>query len=112
MQRTVSALAAEGVIELQPNPDDRRAPLVILIPKGRALHQALSQRQARWASACLNRIEAETLAVLAAQLRDMTERVRHASALLRPHRAPIALPTAPGRRLVQVTAGEQREEPF
>lgn len=114
VQRTVRALHAEGVVALQPNLDDRRAPLVTLTPDGRALHAALSRRQAVWASECLRGVEAAELSAVADRLRDLTERIRRATTATLGHLgdldSPIARPTAPGRRLVHAPpVGEQEE---
>lgn len=114
VQRTVGALRAEGVVTLQPNPDDRRAPLVLLTPHGLALQAALSRRQAVWADECLRGVEAEELTAVADRLRDLTDRIRRATTATLGHLgdfdSPIARPTAPGRRLVHAAPIGEREE--
>ncbi|GIW05879.1 MAG: MarR family transcriptional regulator [Dehalococcoidia bacterium] len=113
VQRTVDALRTAGVVELRPNPDDRRAPLVTLTPHGAALQAALSRRQAIWAGDCLAGVEAHSLGAAAAILRDLTERVRRATGATiarLPETDGASRPTAPGRRLLEETPHRVKEE--
>jgi DNA-binding MarR family transcriptional regulator len=50
VQRVVNVLSAEHLVELIPNPDHARSPHVALTAKGRAVVEAIHERQARWAN--------------------------------------------------------------
>jgi len=45
---TVKRLVDDGFLELAPNADHRRSPLVDLTPSGRAKYETLDERQAEW----------------------------------------------------------------
>lgn len=45
---TVNRLLADGMVELAPNADHRRSPLVDLTARGRATYQAVDRKQAAW----------------------------------------------------------------
>jgi DNA-binding MarR family transcriptional regulator len=45
---TIRRLAADGLVELRPNTDHRRSPLVHTTTRGRATYQALHRRQVAW----------------------------------------------------------------
>jgi DNA-binding MarR family transcriptional regulator len=45
---TVKRLVRDGLLELTPNADHRRSPLVALTTSGRAKYEAIDARQARW----------------------------------------------------------------
>ncbi|MFA3919832.1 MarR family winged helix-turn-helix transcriptional regulator [Ruegeria hyattellae] len=48
VQRIVNELKREGVVEFQPNPQHKRAHLVVLTQKGRKLYEAANARQIPW----------------------------------------------------------------
>lgn len=50
VQRTVERLRTEGLVRTEPNPDDRRAPLISLTPQASQALRALAPKQARWAN--------------------------------------------------------------
>jgi DNA-binding MarR family transcriptional regulator len=50
VQRVVDELAAEGVLTFAENPHHRRAKLVLLTERGRALYAAAERRQSPWAT--------------------------------------------------------------
>lgn len=86
VQRTVDQLAAQGIVELQPNLDHARAALVALSDEGRRILAALELRQQAWLGRCLRglaRVELErlgrSLATLAARVESATERERDAA---------------------------------
>src|SRR5918994_7481158 len=45
---TVNRLVADGLLELAPNADHRRSPLVRLAERGRAKYESMDERQAAW----------------------------------------------------------------
>ncbi|WP_245442841.1 MarR family winged helix-turn-helix transcriptional regulator [Methylobacterium terrae] len=49
VRRLVTELTADGFVALAPNPDHRRAALVVLTESGRRAYAAASERQAAWA---------------------------------------------------------------
>ncbi|KMO15453.1 MarR family winged helix-turn-helix transcriptional regulator [Methylobacterium platani] len=49
VRRLVTELAADGFVVLAPNPDHRRAALVVLTETGRRAFAAVQERQAAWA---------------------------------------------------------------
>jgi DNA-binding MarR family transcriptional regulator len=68
---TASRLLADGMVELVPNEDHQRSPLVRLTERGRATFQAVDQKQASWVNqlaAGLTRAELETAARVLGEL--------------------------------------------
>jgi DNA-binding MarR family transcriptional regulator len=60
---TANRLLADGMVELVPNEDHRRSPLVRLTERGRVTFQAVDQKQASWVNqlaADLTRADLET----------------------------------------------------
>ncbi len=55
VRRSVNALKHKGFIELQENPNSKRAPLVVLTPEGRNVLDQITQRHTQW----VNRIAKE-----------------------------------------------------
>ncbi|GJD62623.1 MarR family winged helix-turn-helix transcriptional regulator [Methylobacterium frigidaeris] len=50
VRRLVTELAADGFVALAPNPDHRRAALVVLTEDGQRAYAAAQERQAAWAA--------------------------------------------------------------
>lgn len=50
VRRLVTELAADGFVALAPNPDHRRAALVVLTDEGRRAYATVQERQAAWAT--------------------------------------------------------------
>lgn len=48
VQRIANELEKEGLVSFQPNPQHRRASLVVLTKQGRAKYEAADQRQTDW----------------------------------------------------------------
>jgi DNA-binding MarR family transcriptional regulator len=68
---TVNRLAADGLVELEPNADHRRSQLVRVTKLGKATYQALDRRQAKWANrlaAGLDHTDLETAARVLGEL--------------------------------------------
>jgi DNA-binding MarR family transcriptional regulator len=61
VQRIANELEAEGLLEFKPNPNHRRAQLVVLTRKGRAAYAAAERRQIPWANALAKGLAAEDL---------------------------------------------------
>lgn len=55
VRATVQRLVRDGLLELAPNADHRRSPLISLTDQGRAAYAAVDQRQVAW----VNRITGE-----------------------------------------------------
>jgi len=67
-------MAAEGLIERKPSPDDRRSQLVRITADGRALFAAMNRQHAKWIDAAL----ADLPDTDKEKLVDLLIRVRHA----------------------------------
>jgi DNA-binding MarR family transcriptional regulator len=68
---TVNRLLADGMVELAPNADHRRSPLVDLTERGRATYQAVDSKQAAWVNqlaAGLTRSDLDTTARVLGEL--------------------------------------------
>lgn len=62
VQRLVNEMAEEGLVEFAPNRHHRRAHLVVLTARGRAVFDAASERQAPWVNALAKGIKAKNIA--------------------------------------------------
>ncbi|GAA4629602.1 MarR family winged helix-turn-helix transcriptional regulator [Actinoallomurus vinaceus] len=62
VQELVTRLRADGLVEVRPNPGDRRAPLVALTPRAERLLTAIGPAQARWSNHLGSTLTAEQLA--------------------------------------------------
>ena len=79
VQRTVDQLAGQGLVELAPNTDHRRASLVGLSAEGRRILAALESRQQAWLGRCLRGLGRNELESLAHSLGGLSERVGQAT---------------------------------
>jgi len=79
VQRTVDQLAAQRLVELQPNVDHLRAGLVALTDDGRRILAALESRQQAWLGRCLRGLSRAELERLARSLGALAERVDSAT---------------------------------
>lgn len=61
VQRIANELEAEGQIEYRPNPNHRRAQLVILTRKGKATYAAAEQLQIPWVNALAKGLRADEI---------------------------------------------------
>jgi DNA-binding MarR family transcriptional regulator len=80
VQRTVDQLAAQRLIDLQPNLDHLRAGLVTLSVEGRRILAALESRQQAWLGRCLRGVTRTDLERLAESLGALASRVEAATA--------------------------------
>jgi DNA-binding MarR family transcriptional regulator len=79
VRRIVGDLAAAGLLELAPNPNHRRAPLVRLTAAGRRLYAETERRQRPWATALAEGLTAEELAGATRLLRRLRARLAEAA---------------------------------
>jgi DNA-binding MarR family transcriptional regulator len=98
VQRTVDQLAAQRLLELQPNLDHSRAGLVALTAEGRRILAALESRQQAWSARCLRGLGRTELERLAKSLGDLAQRIETATGRERPAEFPGAGPAAGVRR--------------
>ncbi|AWN51960.1 MarR family transcriptional regulator [Methylobacterium sp. 17Sr1-1] len=75
VRRLVAELAADGFVALAPNPDHRRAALVVLTEAGQRAYAAAQERQAAWAARVTEGCESPSL-------RDATTLLRRLRAAL------------------------------
>lgn len=61
VQRIVNVLVEEGIVEFQPNPHHKRAPLVVMTEKGTRLYDAAAARQAPWVNELSNGLSSEDI---------------------------------------------------
>ena len=77
VQRIVNELAAEGLVELAPNPHHRRAQLVLLTESGRSAYQAASERQVPWVNRLAEGLDDGDLAAARGVLRALIQRLEN-----------------------------------
>src|SRR4029078_13434208 len=75
VQRTVDALAEEGLIVFRPNPHHQRAKLVALTQKGHALYQSAMGLQKPWAPKLAAGIDASALQAALSVVRTLRGRL-------------------------------------
>ncbi len=78
VQRTADVLAAEGVVAYAENPSHKRAKLVRLTPRGRAVLDAIDPLQAAWASRIAEGLSVGDLQAALALLRTIRRRLEDA----------------------------------
>jgi DNA-binding MarR family transcriptional regulator len=78
VQRTVDALAEEGLVVFRPNPHHRRAKLVALTAKGNALYRSAMRLQRPWATSLAEGIDADALQAASNVLRKLRARLEGA----------------------------------
>jgi DNA-binding MarR family transcriptional regulator len=71
VQQTADALVREKMVELVPNPADRRARLMTLTPTGRKALRYVEEQQSGWANAIAERLPHAELRACLAVLRDL-----------------------------------------
>lgn len=76
VQRLVDVLAAEGIVEFEPNPEHRRAKLVRLTGIGRSKYEAISQIQVRWVNELSKGLDAGEIAATLTLLQTLEERLQ------------------------------------
>lgn len=69
IQRAATTLIQAGLIETQPNPDHKRAPLLVVSASGKALKREVDARASSAADALLQHVNAEECLRIASDLR-------------------------------------------
>ena len=72
---TVNRLLADGMVELAPNADHRRSPLVGLTERGRATYQAVDRQQAAWVNQLAAGLACSDLDTAASVLGELSARL-------------------------------------
>ena len=81
IQRIVNELEKEGIVEFQPNPNHKRAHLIVLTQKGYRLYEAAIARQIPWVNELSEGLSPDDIAT-AQQVIDLLKgRLEEASAL-------------------------------
>jgi DNA-binding MarR family transcriptional regulator len=75
VQRVVNELAKEGMVELRANPHHRRANLVVLTARGRAIFDQSMRLQTPWAETLAEGIEASDLVSATRTIQSLRERL-------------------------------------
>jgi len=75
VRATTARLVADGLVELAPNPDHRRAPLVRLSAQGKAAFQAMDARQRAWAERLAEGLACPDLEATTRVLRALSDRL-------------------------------------
>ena len=78
VQRTVDALAEEGLVVFRPNPHHRRAKLVAITAQGSSLYRSAMRLQRPWATKLAAGIDANTLQAASNVLRKLRARLEGA----------------------------------
>lgn len=75
VQRTTLRLEADGFVTMQPNPEHKRARLVVLTTKGRDTLEQLSDKQAAWVSALSEDMQPANIRIAVGILRGLGNRL-------------------------------------
>jgi DNA-binding MarR family transcriptional regulator len=75
VQRLADEMEHAGILAFRPNPHHKRAKLVVLTDKGRALYGAASKLQKPWAAALAAGIDSSTLQSATATLAELRARL-------------------------------------
>lgn len=76
---TVHRLLADGLVELVPNADHRRSPLVSLTELGQAAYQAIDEKQAAWVNELAAGLPRSALETTAGVLGELCKRLEAGS---------------------------------
>jgi len=74
VQRIVNELEKEGLVEFRPNPHHRRANLVVLTARGKAIYEEADRLQIPWVNALSEGIASEDIALATRVLRSLRKR--------------------------------------
>jgi DNA-binding MarR family transcriptional regulator len=75
VQRLANEMEADGLVRFAPNPHHRRAKLVLLTPRGRAVYDAAMERQGPWASKLANGLSVKQVEAATTLLRTIRQRL-------------------------------------
>lgn len=89
VQRVVDDMQAEGLVQLEPNPHHRRAPLVALTGRGEAAYEQATARKDLWADGLTEGLAPDAIEAAGALLHALQQRIGASDA----HIASIAAAT-------------------
>ena len=79
VQRIVNELSKEGIVEFQPNPNHKRAHLVVLTRKGQELYKAAIARQIPWVNELSEGLSPDEIATAQSVVSGLKTRLEEAS---------------------------------
>lgn len=81
VQRLANELAAQNLVQFEPNPNHQRAKLVVMTAQGQAVFDAAMARQGPWADALADGLSATEIDTALRVLRTLRERLQSKSDL-------------------------------
>ncbi len=75
VQRITNHLVADGLLAFEPNPHHKRAPRVVVTPRGREAFERIVARQVPWVNELARGVSREEIATAMAVLRGLEERL-------------------------------------
>jgi DNA-binding MarR family transcriptional regulator len=75
VQRIVNELKRDGFVDLAPNPNHQRAPIVVLTEKGSAAYTATTSRQIPWANRLAAKLPVRDLKIAVEVLRTVSDQL-------------------------------------
>ena len=75
VQRIVNELEKDGIVAFAPNPNHRRANLVVLTERGKAIYEAASNLQAPWVNRLSDGLNLKGIAVATEVVGELRERL-------------------------------------
>jgi len=75
VQRIVNELEKDGIVAFAPNPNHRRANLVVLTERGKAIYEAASNLQAPWVNRLSDGLNLKGIAIAAEIVGELRERL-------------------------------------
>lgn len=75
VQRVVDDMRSDGLVQLEPNPHHRRAPLVAMTPRGESAYGQAMMRKDLWADVLTEGMSAEAIEVAGTLLRTLQQRI-------------------------------------
>lgn len=77
VQRVVDDMRADGLVQLEPNPHHRRAPLVAMTSRGAAAYEQAMARKDLWADVLTEGLSPEAIEAAGTLLRTLQQRIGH-----------------------------------
>ncbi len=75
VQRIVDDIRDDGLVQLEPNPHHRRAPLVAMTPAGVAAYERATERKDLWADVLTEGLSPEAIEAASTVLRTLQQRI-------------------------------------
>jgi DNA-binding MarR family transcriptional regulator len=75
VQRIVNELEKDGIVAFAPNPNHRRANLVVLTERGKAIYEAASNLQAPWVNRLSDGLNLKGIAIATEVVGELRERL-------------------------------------